>query len=408
MRAKKSKSKVPKGTARAAPKAKGKGKCAPASKKAVEAAPVAADDECFDLDVSSPEESDGRASPLPRGNHLRPLPATSSQNHPLPTALPKKPGAAVVPVINGLFSDSSHSTRIQESPQRILDIISDDDDRAGSPRPSKTLTKHLSSPSKVLQGLDLNLYVDITDSKARTLTTPPRSSFSHPRALRPFPIALEEEESSESDRGLSRPTTPNSHVYDHLLYSMPTTPPASSLRAQLQQRPEPVVREEEEESSDDPDAMTGELPALHPLSQAQLRISADCTHSATLSPRHDSSGLAKRPLRQPSSSLSPPKVRRKSPQWTKQRQRSVQPTLPDDDELPDSRIQLRRASETSVISISSDSDDEGGDECDGGLEGLLAPVAPLLIARSRTGVQKRSVPTPAITATVEPEVIDLT
>jgi len=76
MRAKKSKSKVPKGKARAAPKAKGKGMSAPASKKAVEAAPVAADDECFDLDVSSPEESDGQASPLPRGItcDLSPLP----------------------------------------------------------------------------------------------------------------------------------------------------------------------------------------------------------------------------------------------------------------------------------------------------------------------------------------------
>ena len=407
-RAKKSKSKVPRGTARAAPKAKGKGRSAPASKKAVEAARASADEECFDLNVSSSEESEGRTSPLPRGRHSRPLPTTSSQDDRLPTALPEKPGAAVVPVINGLFSDSSHSTRIQESPQGILDVISDDDDRDGSPGPSKTLKNHLPSPSKVLQGLDLNLYVNTTSSKARTPTTPPRPSFSHPRALRPFPIALEKEESSESDRDLSRPTTPNSYACDHLLYSIPTTPPASSPRAQLQQRPEPVVREEEEESSDDPDAMSGELPVLHPLRQAQSRTLADHAHSATLSPRHDSSSLAKRPSRQPSSSLSPSKVRRKSPQWTKQRQRSVQPTLPDDDELPESPIQLRRASETSVISISSDSDDEGDDECDGGLEGLLAPVAPLLIARSRTGVQKRSVPAPAITATVEPEVIDLT
>lgn len=406
-RAKKSKSKVPRGTARAAPKAKGKGKSALASKKAMEAAPVSADEECFDLYVSSSEESDGQTSPQPRGHHLRPLPPTSSQDGHLPTALPKKPSAAIVPVIDDRFSDFPLSTRIQESPQAILNIISDDDDRDGSPGPSKTLKNHLSSPSKVLQGLDLNLYIDNISSKARTPTTPPRPSFSHPRALRPFPIALEEEESSESDRDLSRPTTPNSHVYDHLRHSIPTTPPASSPRARPRQRPEPVVREEEEESSDDPDAMAGELPVLHPLRQAQSRVSADHTHGAAPPPRHDSSGLAKRPSRQPSSSVSPSKVRRRSPQWTQRLPRSVQST-PDDDELPDNHIQRRRAAETSIISLSSDSDGEGDEDCDGGLKGLLEPVAPLLIARSRTGMQKRSVPAPAITATVEPEVIDLT
>ena len=397
-RAKKAKSKVPRSTARAAPKAKGKGKSSLASKKAVEAVPAPVDEECFDLNVSSSEESDGRTSPLPRENHLRPLPATSSQVGPLPTALPKKPSADIVPGIDDLFSNSPHSTCIQEGPQRILNIISDDEDEDGSPGPSKALKNHLSSPSKVLQGLDLNLNVDITSSKARTPTTPPIPSFSHPRTLRPFPIALEEEESSESDRDLSRPTTPNGHVYDHLPPSIPTTPPASSPRARLKQRPQLGVREEEE-SSDDPDALPAELPVLHPLRQAQSRISADHTHGAALPLRRDSSGLTKRPPRQQSSSLSPSKVRRKSPQWT-QRQRTVQST-PDDDALPDSRIQRQRAAETSIITISSDSDGEGDDDGD-------APVAPLLIARSRSGVQKRLVPAPAITATVEPEVIDLT
>jgi len=405
-RAKKSKSKsrVPRGAARAAaPKAKGKGKSAPVSKKTVDAAPVSADEECFDLDVSSSEESDGRASPLPQENHLRPLPATSSQDGPLPTVLPKKPSAAIVPGFDDIFSNSPHSSRIQESPQRILNIISDDDDKGGSPEPSKMLENHLSSPSKVLQGLDLNLYVDITSSKARTPTTPSKPSFSHTRALRPFPITLEEEDSSESDHDLSRLTTSNGHVYDHLRRSIPTTPPASSPRARLQQRLQPVVRKEEEESSDDADALPAELPVLHPLSPAQSRIPADHTHSAALPPRHDSSGLTKRPpSRQQSSSPSPSKVRRKSPQWT-QRQRSVQSTLG-----TDSRIQRQRAAETSIISISSDSDGEGDDDGDGGLKGLLSPMAPLLIARSRTGVQKRLVPAPAITATVEPEVIDLT
>ena len=405
-RAKKSKSRVPRGTARAAPKAKGKGKSALASKKTVEAVPASADEECFNLDVSSSGESHGRASPLPRENHLRPLPATSSHDDPSPTALPENPSAAIVPGFDDLFSNSPRSTRIQESPQRIMNIISDDDDEGSSPGPSKMrLENHLSSPSKVLQGLDLNLYVDIACNKARTPTRPSTTHiFSHTRTLRPFPIALEEEESSESDRDPSRPTTSNGHAYyDHPRRSIPTTPPpASSPRERLQHRPQPVVREEEG-SSDDPDAMPAELPVSHPLGPAQSRISADDTHSAALPPKHDPSGLTKRPpSRQQSSSLSPSKVRRRSPQWT-QRQRSVRSTLDDD-----GRIQRQRAAETSVISISSDSDGEADHDGDGGLQGLLAPVAPLLIARSRTGVQKRLVSPPAITAAVEPEVIDLT
>ena len=70
-------------------------------------------------------------------------------------------------------------------------------------------------------------------------------------------------------------------------------------------------------------------------------------------------------------------------------------------------MQRQRAAETSVISLSSDSDGEGDGDGHGGLEGLVAPMAPLLIARSRNGVKKPLVPAPAI-ATVEREVIDLT
>jgi hypothetical protein len=85
----------------------------------------------------------------------------------------------------------------------------------------------------------------------------------------------------------------------------------------------------------------------------------------------------------------------------------VKSTPPDDDELAVGHFQRQRAAETSIISLSSDSDSEGDDDGHGGLEGLLAPMAPLLIARSRNGVKKLLVPAPAI-ATVGPEVIDLT
>jgi len=433
-RTKKSRPKAPRDTARAPPVAKRKGKSAMPSKKTVSAPPVPADEEYFDLNVSSSEESDRRTSPLPSRNHLRPLPA------PLPTALPKKSNAAVVHGMNDVFADDGmppkdgvrqHPTRIEECPQQILDVISDDDDNDDAPGLLKMPKQHLVSPSKVLQSLDLNHHAGINScSKAQPPATPSTPSSSFPHVLRPFPIAFEEEESSESDREFSgRLPASIGHDYaQHLWHAAPTaTPPPSSPRqARLQWRALPVAREEEGESGDDPDAVPAELPVLlHPPTRGQSGSSAaDYTHenvplpSPRASPRHDASSFKKRPSRQQSSSLSPSKARRRSPQRLTQPLRpSAQTTAraTDDDNndgFPDDR-RWRRVAETSIISISSDSDGDGGDGDVGELDNLLAPAAPLLIARSRTAEQKRLVTATAAAAYyrkagVEPEIIDLT
>jgi hypothetical protein len=435
-RAKKSRPKAPRNTARAPPVAKRKGKSAMSSKKAVEAPPVPADEEYFDLNVSSSGESDGQTSPLPSRNHLRPLPA------PLPAALPKKSNAAVVYGVNDVFADDvmppedgihQHFSRIEERPQHVPDIISDDEDNDDSPGLLKMPKQHLVSPSKVLQSLDLDHHAGINGNSCSKAppATPPTPSSSLPHVLRPFPIAFEEEESSESDReppGRS-PTSIGDDYVQHLWHAAPTAtpPPSSPPQARLQWRALPVARGEEEESSDDPDAVPAELPVLlHPPTRGQSGSSAaDYTHTNVPlpSPRASPSSPKKRPSRQQPSPLSPSKARRRSPQrLTQPLRRSAQATASatdddgngdDNDGFPDDR-RWQRPAETSIISISSGSDGEGGDVGDvGGLGNLLAPVAPLLIARSRIAEQKRSVTATAAAAYyrkagVEPEIIDLT
>ena len=102
-RAKKSKPKVPRGTAKASV-AKGKGKPTLASRKALQGSSRPTDEEYFDLDVSSSGESDGRASPEPSVNHSRPLPTTSSRDTSLPQFHPKKPNDAIVRAVNDVFA----------------------------------------------------------------------------------------------------------------------------------------------------------------------------------------------------------------------------------------------------------------------------------------------------------------
>ena len=437
-RAKKSRPKAPRDTARAPPVAKRQGKPAISSKKTVEAPPVPADEECFDLNVSSSEESDGRTSPLPSRNHLRSLPA------PLAAALPKKFNAAVVHGMNDAFAFADdgtppkdgvrqHSTPIEECPQQILDNISDDDDNDDAPGLLKMPKQHLVSPSKVLQSLDLNHHAGIIFcGKAQPPATPATPSSSLPHVLRPFPIAFEEEESSESEHEPSDriPTSIGHDNAQHLWHAAPTatTPPSNPRQARLQGRALLVAREEEEESSDDPDAVPAELPVLlHPPSSLGQSGSSAAVYtynkvplsSPPASPRHDASGPKKRPSRQLSSSLSPSKARRRSAQrLTQLLRRSAQTAVSatdggDSDGFPDDR-RWRRAAETSIISISSDSDGDGGDSGDVGEVGnLLAPVAPLLVARSRTAEKKGLVTATAAapyyrTAGVEPEIIDLT
>ncbi|KAI0297015.1 hypothetical protein B0F90DRAFT_1912851 [Multifurca ochricompacta] len=157
----------------------------------------------------------GRTSTRPSfGYSLAALPTTPSQGT-LTRARPGKPKAAargrdVSANRRILPTGAIHEDTVQpqENPQHILDVTSDDDEPGPSRRPP------LSSPSKVLQRLDLNL-----------------------NCATAFPFALEEEESTDDDLNReNKPAKPNP----------PTTPPPRPPR------PLPIAHEEEE-SSDDPD-----------------------------------------------------------------------------------------------------------------------------------------------------------
>ena len=409
-RAKKSRPKVPRGTTKASA-SKGKGKPALPSRKTVEAPPEPTDGEYFDLYVSSSEELDERTSPVPSLNHLRPLPTTPSKDVPLARVHSKKYDGTMVRAVDDVFVNyglptddiRQHTGTLcnNESPHRDLDVIPDDDDDGHAPGPSKMRTHHLSSPSKVLQKLDraLNICVDLP-SKAWPSATPPARSFSLPRTAPrpfPFPIAFEEEESS--DGGFDDPSgllTFDGH--DHLMQrAAPATPPASSPP-----RSSPVaqVAREEEELSDDPDTVPAELPVLRLLSprrQRQPRTSGDS--QSDIPPLADTFDILNQRSRleqqQPFSSPSSPSKAARSAR----------------DDLPD-RWRLRRRrrvserSSSSIISISTDS--EGSDN-DGGVD--MPPLAPLLIARSRTAISQRSATSTAADyprINVEHDVIDLT
>jgi hypothetical protein len=453
-RAKKSKPKVPRGTAKASV-AKGKRKPTLASKKTVQALSRPTDEEYFDLDVSSSGESDGRASPSPSVNHSRPLPTTSSRGTSLPQLHPKKPNDAIVPAVDDVFAGygtlpptgavRQHTHLTQESPQRVLDAISVDDDNSDAPGPSKTRTHHhLSSPSKVLQRLDQNLNKILNmgvglPSKARPPPAPPipppapSSSNLSPRlALRPFPIAFEEEESSSDDgRDVSNERSISNRQDQHIMQhaAAPATPSGASSPPRL---PSPgrmlpakgqIARKEEEESSDDPDTVPAELPVFSPLSspgsprgQLQSRTSgnlqSDPPSNVLNHDRHSRQQQQQQQQQQQPSlsspSSSPSKTVRSSAgdlppdHWRRQRRRRVS-------------ISKRSSppSSSSIILISTDSDASDNDNDDNGLPTLTQ--APLLIARSRSAVSQRLDKTTSGVRhyrrqqkNIEHEVIDLT
>ncbi|KAF8494852.1 hypothetical protein F5888DRAFT_1713947 [Russula emetica] len=433
-RAKKSKPKVPRGTAKASV-AKGKRKPALASRKTVQAPSRPTDEEYFDLDVSSSGESDGRASPTPLGNHSRPLPTTSSRDTPLPQLHPKKPNDAIVGAVDDVFASygtfsptgvvPQHTHLTQESPQRVLDVISVDDDDSDAPGPSKTRTHHhLSSPSKVLQRLDQNLKIlNVVGhgvnlpSKARPPPIPPPAPSSPPSlsprlALRPFPIAFEEEEEEESssDDGRDVPSelSTSNRQDQHIMQfpAAPATPPGASspLRLPWPGRPLPAVarkEEEEEESSDDPDTVPAELPVFHLLSspgsprgQRQSRIVSgnlqsdpplvvhrqDTTSNVL---NHNQHSRQQQQQLQPSSSSpssSPSKAGVRSSSAARENDDDL---LPPDHWRGQRRRRVSKRSSSSIISISTDNDDSDNDNDDNSLQ-PTSTQAPLLIARSRS------------------------
>ena len=445
-RAKKSKPKVPRGTAKASV-VKGKGKpMSAASRQAVQAPSRLTDEECFDLDVSSSGESDGRASPQPSVNHSRPLPVTSSRDTSLPQLHPKRPKDAVVRMVDDVFTDhgmlpptrfvrqQTHLT--QESSQRVLDAISVDDDNNDAPGPSKTRTHHhLSSPSKVLQKLDqnlkiLNMFADLP-TKAQTPPAVPvpapapsssSSSCLSPRlVLRPFPIAFEEEESS-SDDGRDVPpgelytsNRQDQHIMQHH-EAVPRTPPSPArLLPPAVGQLALVRREEEEESSDDPDdpdTVPAELPVFRhfssqgsPQGQRQSREPPpvhhrhETTSNALNHSQHPRQQQQLLPQQSSSSPSSSPNKAVRSPAAQEGEDDNDFPSAPSACASPDHRRRRRvseksssssssSSSSESIISISTDNDnDDGNNSLPTTLTATKAP--PLLIARSRTAISKR-------------------
>ena len=285
---------------------------------------VDSDAEEFDLNVScSSGDEEGGSSPPPRP---RAQPAIRSQHtniiHKRPT-----PGSAQ---------------------QQILHISTSDEEA-----PSEKLQPPLSSPSKVLQRLDLNLNPVANLCGA----PPPPPSLQGPSSvLRPFPMAFEEEESSEVENGYPS-AGPFVASRTQLRASTPPPPPRSQL----------IPHEEEELSSDeDPDMVIADLPVL--------------VDTRDLSPEQRPGGSSR-----PPSQTSP------------RRGASRYHPFPLQARTDEGRIVRAQGAiaETSVISISSGGSDDDDDD-----DGLM--LAPLLVARSRTLLPQR------LAATGREEVIDLT
>jgi Holliday junction resolvase YEN1 len=346
-------------------KSKGKQRAAPAttktkassSKRKVVKPPVPhvdSDAEEFDLNVSCSSEDEegggGRSSPPPRPPAQATLPASRSQH-----------------------AESIYKRPTQVSAQQqILDISTSDEE--ADEAPSKKFHSPLSSPSKVLQKLDLNLNPVANLCGAPppppSVSSPSACQGPPPSALRPFPMAFEEEESSDDENGY--PSADPFATTATALRAQPrtSTPPPPPPRRQ----PLPIIPQEEGQlsSDDDPDMVIADLPVLvdtRDLSPEQgPPISGGSTRPASqTSPRRRASRYHPFPL--------PAKEART-------------------DEGRIARAQ-GAAAETSIISISSGGSDDDDD----------LVLAPLLVARSRTLVPQK------VTAKgrdAEDEVIDLT
>ena len=228
-----------------------------------------------------------------------------------------------------------------------FDISTSDEDA-----PSEKLKPPLSSPSKVLQRLDPNL-----NPVANLCGAPPPPSSSSLQglfsALRSFPMASEEEESSE-DENCYPSAAPFVALRTQLRASTPPPPPRSQL----------IPREEEELSSgEDPDMVIADLPVL--------------VDTRDLSPEERPGGSTHQTLPQRGASRYHP--------------------FPLQARTDEGRIVRAQGAiaETPVISISSGGSDDDDDD-----NGLM--LAPLLVARSRTLLPQR------VAATGWEEVIDLT
>ena len=332
-------------------KSKGKQRAAPATTKTKSTSskrkvvnppvpPVDSDTEEFDLNVSYSSEDEegggGGSLPPPRPRAQVTLPAGRSQH-----------------------SDSIRKRPTQGSAQQRIVDISTSDDEAPCKNP-------LSSPSKVLQKLNLNLspVANLCGAPLPPSLSSPSTLQGPPSALRPFPMAFEEEESSDDGNGYPS-ASPFAAATALRAQPRASTPPPPPRR-----QPLPIIHQEELSSDDDPNMVIADLPVL--------------VDTRDLSPERGPSILT-RPLSQAS-------PRRQASRYHPFRP-AAKEARTDEGRIPRAH---GAAAETSVISISSGGSDDDDD-------GLV--LAPLLIARSRTLVPQR---VPASGGDAGDEVIDLT
>ncbi|KAI9435584.1 hypothetical protein H4582DRAFT_1970572 [Lactarius indigo] len=328
-------------------------------------APADSDAEEFDLNVSCPSEDEGRggeSSPPPRPRTKAALPAASLDHSRQSDAFRKHP----------TFSSQ------RDEQQQILDISTSDDEAA--PGPSAKLP--LSSPSKVLQMLDMNLNPGMNLRAAAATASSPSTHKRPP--LRPFPMAFED------DDGASNPLQTPFAAATAFRASTPPPPP--------RHQPLPIIPQEEEISSDDdPDMVIADLPVLADTrhlspGRGQPRAYPQMTTSVGYDDQQQEHVNSSRPPFQT------------SPRRRQSRYHPFPPPLAKEARKGDlEEVRIPRAqegtesAETSIISISS-----GGSDIDDD-DGLA--LAPLLIARSRTLVPQRVV---ATGRDLDREVIDLT
>ena len=359
---------------------------------------VDSDAEEFDLNVSySSEDSDGvgRGSSPPSKTRTQAAPPTASLGHSQhPDSIRKHP----------TFSSQGDAQQ-----QQILDITTSDDETAAGP--SEKTKPPLSSPCKVIQRLDMNLNLDVNLCAAPPPTA--SSPSARRRPLRPFPMAFEEEESSSDDDENGYPGNGGGGGASNY-YSLQTpfaaatafgARPTASTPPPPRRPPLPIIPQEGEEvsSDDDPDMVIADLPVLADTRHLSPGRGPPRAYPPTTTTSAASGGGGQQQQQhQHVSSSRPPS--QTSPRRRPSRYHPFPPPPAkegrkgdaEEGRIPRAQGGTARATETSIISISSggsDSDDDG-----------LA-LAPLLIARSRTLVLQR------VTATsrdVDHEVIDLT
>lgn len=265
-----------------------------------------------------------------------------------------------LPVASLDHSQHPHSIQKGDTQQQILDTTMSDNEADEALCPSE-MKPPLSSPSEVLQKLDLMPNLDINLCRAPPLPT--ASSSAHkclppPRALQPFPIALEEELSDNDDeKGHpgNRGTASNHHAPQTTFAAFHTLPTGSTPPP-----PPPLLSPQQGKPHEHPLMVTSAAGG----SQQQQHISASHPPCQTLPQQQ--------PL--PQHPFPPPSV-----------EEVCKGSPSEEGQIPHMQGGAA-AAEISIISVSSSGSDSGHDSSDD--DNNL--VFPLLIARARALVRQRA------------------